>query len=116
ALRGADAASRRVSASAARPVARSSRQIRGGQPASGAGRVALEGKIDGPGADVLERVALLRGHRREEADRGEARDRVDLREVDRVALEEEVDSGEAFGTDRPVRISGDLEDHRALLV
>ena len=48
------------------------------------GGVALEREVDDPDADGGERVAALGRHRREEADRGEARDRVDLGQVDRA--------------------------------
>ena len=69
-------------------------------------------EVDDPRGDAREVVAAVGGHRREEADRGEARDRVDLREERRLALDQEVEPGEALGADRPVGVAGDLEDRR----
>ena len=98
---------------ASRSAARSSGQVGRGQAAADACRVPLEREIDDPEADGGEVVAAGGRHRREEADRREARDRVDLVEHDRVALEQEVDPGEALGPDRPVGVPGELQEERA---
>ena len=63
-------------------------------------------------ASAAEGVAAGRGHGREEADRGEPGDGVDLRQVQPVRGQQEVDPGEALGPDRPVAVPGDLEDRR----
>jgi hypothetical protein len=53
--------------------------------------VAFEGQLDEPPADSGEVETVLGRHRREEADRGEAGDRVDLGHVGLLAADEEVD-------------------------
>ena len=92
------------------PRRRSSREVGWRERSPDPRGVSLEGERDDLLADVGEGVAAGCGHRREEADRGEAGDRVDLREVDVRAVQQEVDPGEALGADRPVRVAGDLED------
>ena len=70
--------------------------------------VPFQRQLDDPQADGGERVAGLRRHRREEADRREARDRVDLREEDPLAAHQEVDPGEALRADRAIGVAGSL--------
>src|SRR2546422_624531 len=65
-----------------------------------------------PKADARERVAARGRQRREEADRGEPGDRVDLGQEDLVATQQEVDPGKALGADRAIRIARDLQDRR----
>ena len=78
------------------------------------GGVALDGELDDAEAHVGEGVAALGRHRREEADRREPGDRVDLRHDDALAGHQEVDPREALGADRPVHVAGELVDHGAL--
>src|SRR5262249_46549505 len=49
---------------------------------------------------------------REQADRGETRDGVDLGQVDPIAGDEEVDPGEALGAYGAIGVAGDLQDGR----
>src|SRR5262245_39869074 len=58
--------------------ARSARQVRRRQPADDTGPVAGDREVDDPSAHRGEVVAAGRGQRREQADRREARDRVEL--------------------------------------
>ena len=76
--------------------------------------VAREGEVHDPAADRGEVVAARRAQRREQADRREARDRVDLGHDERLAGEQEVDPGEALGADRAVGVAGELEHRRPL--
>ena len=77
-----------------RPSSRAGRRRSAG---GGRGRASpLEREVDDPPADGGEVVAALGAHRREQADRREARDRVDLATRDRVAGDQEVDPGEAL--------------------
>ena len=77
-------------------------------------RSRCEGEVDDPPADPGEVVAALGAQGREQADRREARDGVDLGHDERLARHQEVDPGEALRPDRPVRVPGELEDRRPL--
>ena len=76
--------------------------------------VALERQLDDPEAHVGEVMATGRRHRREQADRRESRDRVDLGHDDPFAGEQEVDPGEAVRPDRPVDVARELVEHGPL--
>src|SRR5438046_2466974 len=83
-------------------------------PGGRTGSVAFERQLDDPAADAGERVAALGRHGREQADRGEPWDRVDLGQHDRLTGEQEIDPGEPLRPDGAVCVAGDLEDGRPL--
>src|SRR2546428_11690970 len=67
--------------------ATSSRQVGRGQMAADARRMALDREVDRAEADIGKAEARFGWHRREEADRGEARDRVDFGQEDVIAAD-----------------------------
>src|SRR5919198_1546154 len=75
--------------------------------------VAVQRELDQLPADRGEVVTSFRRHRREEADRREPGDGVDLGQIEPIPGEEEIDPRETLGTYRAIGVSRVLEDRGA---
>src|SRR5262249_43939280 len=94
----------RIGAWSAAPTA--GRRASAGGPVS---RLPFDGELDDLLADGAEVVAACARQHWEEADRGEARDGVDLVEVqDALLVDHEVDPGESLGADRQIGLPGEV--------
>jgi hypothetical protein len=98
-------------AASARVRDRPADERRMGRPARGWLTRRVGSRVIGAGRPV----APGGSHRREEADRGEAWNRVDLGQVDRPTVEQEIEPGEALGAHRPVGVARDLQDRGPLV-
>ena len=83
-------------------------QVGARQHAAGTIGVALERELDDALADCAEVIATGTAQHREQADRREARDGVDLVEVElaRIAVDQKVNAREALATDRQECLAG----------